>query len=83
MPASWLDVDPATGEASRADALIVAAWPEPDALAQYVDEDAERSFELLRTVVTAARSTRARYRLSPREELDLVVRVERCRRRRA
>lgn len=75
MPASWLDVDPATGEASRADALIVAAWPEPDALAQYVDEDAERSFELLRTVVTAARSTRARYRLSPREELDLVVRA--------
>ena len=75
MPASWLDVDPATGEANRAEALIVAAWPEPDALAQYVDEDAERSFELLRTVVTAARSTRARYRLSPREELDLVVRA--------
>ena len=75
MPASWLDVDPATGEANRAEALIVAAWPEPDALAQYVDEDAERSFELLRTVVTAARSARARYRLSPREELDLVVRA--------
>ena len=75
MPASYLDFDEASGEYQRADALMVAAWPEPERLAPMIDEAAERSFELLRRVVTAARSTRARYRLSPREELDVVVRA--------
>ena len=75
MPASYLDFDEASGEYQRADALMVASWPEPESLAPMIDEAAERSFELLRRVVTAARSTRARYRLSPREELDVVVRA--------
>ena len=75
MPASWLDVDPATGEAKRAEALMVAAWPEPADYERFVDEEAERSFELLRTVVAAARSTRARYRLSPKEHLAVAVKM--------
>ncbi|MBY4797929.1 valine--tRNA ligase [Collinsella sp. AGMB00827] len=76
MPPSWLDVDPHTNEIQRAQALMVASWPEPDKFAQYKDEEAERSFELLRTVVSAIRSTRARYRLSPREKLSVVVRMD-------
>ena len=75
MPASWLDVDPATGEAVRAEALMVAAWPEPEAYTQWIDEPAERAFELMRAVVTDVRSTRARYRISPKEQLRVVVRA--------
>ncbi|MBE6469858.1 MAG: valine--tRNA ligase [Coriobacteriaceae bacterium] len=73
MPKSWLDTDPETGENRRAEALMVAAWPEPERYARFVDEEAERSFELLRTVVSAARSTRARYRVSPKERLAVTV----------
>lgn len=68
MPASFLDMD---GE--RAEALMVAAWPEPADYERWIDEPAERAFELTRAVVTDVRSTRARYRISPKEELDVVV----------
>ena len=44
---------------------MIAKWPEPADYAKYVDEPAERAFELCRTVVSAARATRSRYRLSP------------------
>ena len=54
---------------------MIAKWPEPADYAKYVDEDAERAFELCRTVVSAARATRSRYRLSPKAELDVVVRA--------
>lgn len=56
-------------------ALMIAKWPEPADYAKYVDEDAERAFELCRAVVSAARATRSRYRLSPKAELDVVVRA--------
>ena len=74
MPASVLDLD-AEGNVDRAEALMIAKWPEPADYAKYVDEDAERAFELCRTVVSAARATRSRYRLSPKAELDVVVRA--------
>lgn len=54
---------------------MIAKWPEPADYDKYVDEDAERAFELCRTVVSAARATRSRYRLSPKAELDVVVRA--------
>ena len=41
-----------------------------------MNEDAERAFELCRTVVSAARATRSRYRLSPKTPLELVVRAD-------
>ena len=75
LPESWLDQDPKTGEYHRAEALMVARWPEPDDYACYIDEEAEHAFELLRTVVSAARSTRARYRLSPKDTLALTARM--------
>ena len=74
MPASVLDLD-AEGNVDRAEALMIAKWPEPADYAKYVDEPAERAFELCRTVVSAARATRSRYRLSPKAELDVVVRA--------
>ena len=73
MPVSWLDVDPATGATDRAEALMIARWPEPEEFDRWVNEPAERAFELTRAVVTDVRSTRARYRISPKEQLPVVV----------
>ncbi|MDR2197441.1 MAG: valine--tRNA ligase [Coriobacteriales bacterium] len=55
--------------------LMVAAWPDPDVLSAYIDEEAERSIELLCAVVTTVRAVRASYGISPRQELDVVVRT--------
>lgn len=55
--------------------LINASWPEAADYACWIDEQAERSFELLRAVVGAARSTRARYAISPKQELAVCVRA--------
>ena len=70
MPASWLDAD-----GGRAEALMVADWPEPAAYERWVNEPAERAFELTRAVVTDVRSTRARYRISPKERLGVSIRA--------
>ena len=69
LPASGLD-------AHDAKFLMVAAWPEPADLATFVNDEAEHDFDLARRVISAVRSTRARYRLSPKVELDVVVRSE-------
>ena len=74
MPASCLDIKE-DGTCERAEALMVAQWPEPEAFASYIDEESERSFELARTLVSDVRSTRARYRLSPKEPLAVVVKA--------
>jgi valyl-tRNA synthetase len=55
--------------------LVIARWPESDALKNYTDDEAEHSIELLTAVVTAVRSTRARYQISPREPLRVAVRA--------
>jgi len=65
-------VSGATNGASGA-SLIVAQWPKAADFTKLRDADAERRIELLKAVVTAARSTRARYGLSPKEELQAVV----------
>ncbi len=67
LPASGLD-------GHDAQFLMVAAWPEPERLAAFVDERAEGDFELAKRVVSCVRSTRARYRLSPKAELAASVR---------
>jgi valyl-tRNA synthetase len=56
--------------------LITAAWPDVAALGSLVDADAERRIQLLQAVVTALRSTRARYGLSPRKPLAVLVRTQ-------
>ncbi len=72
--AIWENVPKAEGE--TAPALMVAKWPEPDELAHWIDEDAERAVSLLVDVVSAVRSTRARYGISPKQELSVVVRTD-------
>ena len=70
MPASGLD------EASHEGRFLMqAAWPAPETLASFVDERAEHDFDLARRVIELVRSARARYRLSPKEELDVCVKV--------
>lgn len=57
----------------RAESLMVAQWPSAEELAVFNDEDAERSIELIKATVSAARSVRARYGISPKEPLALHV----------
>ena len=70
--AIWENVPHAEGEAS---ALMMAKWPEPESLASLVDEESERAVSLLCDVVSAVRSTRARYGISPKQELPVVLRA--------
>ena len=60
---------------SEAPYLIGAAWPDAEALAQYVDADAERAIQMVTETVSAIRSTRARYGISPKTELAVVVKA--------
>ena len=68
LPASGLD-------AHDSEFLMVANWPEPADFANFVNDKAEHDFDLAKRVVSAVRSTRARYRLSPKAELDVAVRT--------
>ena len=71
--AIWENVPHVEGEAP---ALMMAKWPEPESLASLVDEESERAVSLLCDVVSAVRSTRARYGISPKQELPVVLRAE-------
>ncbi|MBS5451403.1 MAG: valine--tRNA ligase [Coriobacteriia bacterium] len=62
-----------SGEKAGTQLLMLASWPEPEALACWVDEAAEHAFELVRAVVGTARSMRARYGISPKQELEVLV----------
>ena len=79
MPASELDADVSSeggyaGHAGRF--LMMASWPEPADLAGFVDDEAESTFDVARRLVAGVRSTRARYKLSPKTELAVVVRAD-------
>ena len=54
--------------------LMLAAWPDLKRYESFVNEQAEGDFELAKRVISDVRSTRARYRLSPKVELGCVVR---------
>ncbi|AKT47767.1 valyl-tRNA synthetase [Olsenella sp. oral taxon 807] len=79
LPASGLGRAAADGEGD-ARFLMLAAWPESADFKTFVNDVAEHDFELAKSLVSVVRSTRARYRLSPKEELDVAVRasVEDC-----
>ena len=55
--------------------LIGADWPVAADLAQYADDESERAIDLVCGAISAVRSTRARYRLSPKQELAVVVKA--------
>lgn len=73
LPESVLGRALADGE-GEARFLMLAAWPEPDDFDQFENDRAEYDFDLAKRVISAVRSTRARYRLSPKAELDVAVR---------
>ncbi|NTU89224.1 MAG: class I tRNA ligase family protein, partial [Actinobacteria bacterium] len=58
-----------------APSLMVAAWPDIDALSRYIDEPAEHAIDLVCESITAIRGIRARYGLSPKTELDVVIKA--------
>ncbi len=62
-------------DGQEAPALMMAAWPEPEQLASWINPEAERSVGLLCEVVGAIRSTRARYGIAPKRELDVVIKA--------
>ena len=72
LPQSSLGHGAADGE-GEAQFLMVASWPDPAKYSALVDEKAEHDFDLAKRLISAVRSTRARYRLSPRADLDVVV----------
>lgn len=60
---------------SNAPYLISAAWPDATELACYVDADAERGIQMVIECVSAIRSTRARYGISPKTALSVAVKA--------
>lgn len=56
--------------------LMMSAWPEANKLVPFINEEAEGKFELARRVILGVRSTRARYRLSPKTALDVVIKAQ-------
>ena len=58
-----------------APALMVSAWPEPEELARWIDEDAETAITGATGIISAVRATRARYGISPRQELAVAIRL--------
>ena len=58
-----------------ADSLMIAQWPSTGEQEAYLDEDAERSIELIKATISAARSVRSRYGISPKTPLGMVVDV--------
>ena len=63
-------------EGKKAASLMIAEWPSEEVLREYTNEDAERSIECVKATVSAARSVRARYGISPKETLAMVVSAE-------
>ena len=55
--------------------LIIAPWPDANELASYVDDAAELSTDIVCGIVGAVRSARSRYGVSPKTELDVVVKA--------
>ena len=63
------------GSKDEADSLMVAAWPDSTALQTWSDAEAEEVVGSIKALVSALRAVRARYGISPRQELEAHVRV--------
>ncbi|MFR7747109.1 MAG: valine--tRNA ligase [Eggerthellaceae bacterium] len=55
--------------------LMMASWPDAEALAKYVDLDAERALAIVTQTVSGVRSIRARYGISPKTKLAMVAKT--------
>ncbi|WP_350454182.1 valine--tRNA ligase [Slackia heliotrinireducens] len=56
-------------------ALMVAQWPDPVDYEKWIDDNSEVAVAMACGVVGAIRSTRAQYRLSPKADVPVVVKV--------
>ena len=55
---------------------MIAPWPEAEALAHYIDADAERAIALVIDTVSSVRAIRARHGISPKKPMDISIKVE-------
>ncbi|MCL1797117.1 MAG: valine--tRNA ligase [Eggerthellaceae bacterium] len=55
--------------------LIGAHWPDAQAYAQYIDPRSERALIMVTEVVSAVRSARARYGISPKTPLSIAIKA--------
>jgi len=53
--------------------LMVAQWPSAAELADYMHTEAEKTISMVCAIVSAVRSARARYSISPKEQLNVSV----------
>lgn len=60
---------------NHGDWLIGAEWPDAEELEGYRDADAERAIEMVCEVVSAIRSARSRYGISPKVQLPVAVKA--------
>ncbi|MDO5335435.1 MAG: valine--tRNA ligase [Coriobacteriia bacterium] len=56
--------------------LMMKPWPDAVELSRFTDPEAERAIALTIAAISGVRATRARYGISPRQELDVVVRAD-------
>jgi valyl-tRNA synthetase len=71
--AIWRNLPLGAGE--TAPSLMVAAWTDASALSAFSDPGAEKSIAAVQDIVVAIRAVRARYGVSPRTPLDVVVKA--------
>ena len=56
--------------------LMMAAWPDAEELAAYIDPAAERALAIVTQSVSGIRSIRARYGISPKTKLEMTVKAQ-------
>ena len=61
---------------NKTEFLMEAEWPSAEALAHYIDADAERAITMVTQSVSGVRSVRARYGISPKQALTVTVKAE-------
>ncbi len=54
---------------------MMSLWPDPSLVAEFMNDEAEADFDIAKRLISGLRSIRARYRLSPREAVDVVVKA--------
>jgi valyl-tRNA synthetase len=56
--------------------LMMAQWPDAELLAGYIDKEADRAINMVTSAVSGVRSIRARYGISPKVGLEIIVSAE-------
>ncbi len=75
---AWQNLKQAIGRKQKADALIVAEWPQADK--RFLDARAERDFALVMEIVRAIRNARAEFNVEPGKRIPAVIAAGRARR---